>query len=51
VVLNVNGAETDFLDWSSNGGRRAVDVVSEGRNVGIELVAWASSAEMSTKDL
>ena len=42
----------DFLAWSSNGGRRlGVVKVSEGSNVGIELVAWASSAEMSTDDL
>jgi hypothetical protein len=45
-----NGAEMDFLAWSSNGGRRVVKV-SEGSNAGIELVAWASSAEMSTDDL
>lgn len=48
-----NGAETDFLAWSSNGGRRVVNV-SEGSNVTdvrIELVSWASSGEMSTGDL
>ena len=45
-----NGAEMDFLASSSNGGRRVVEV-PEGSNVGIELIEWASSAEMSTDDL
>ena len=47
-----NGAEIDFLAWSSNGGRRLE--VSEGSIVGIKPVAsltWASSAKISTDDL
>ena len=52
MVFNGFGAEMDFLARSSNGGRRVVKVYdSEGSNVGIELVAWVSSAEMSTDDL
>lgn len=50
VVSNGRSADMDFLAWSSNGGRRVVDV-SAGSNVEIELAAWASSAEMSTGDL
>ena len=48
-AFNGNGAQMDFLARSSNGGRRVVKV-SEGSNVEIELVVWASSAEMSTDD-